>query len=95
MHTIGSKKMMCAVEIIFSPANCQTCKSCTFTMPGKASNNSLLRESIFMWFGIVCSRIKPDSFTAKKKKKRNKVQVTVSRFAIIGIFNENKNSLYG
>lgn len=62
--------MICAVEMIFSPANCHTCKSWTFTIPGKASNNSLLRESMFIWFGIVWSRIKPDSFTIKTDNEK-------------------------
>lgn len=48
IFTVGSKNMIWTVDIIFCPVNCHMCKSWTFTIPGKASNNSLLRESMFM-----------------------------------------------
>lgn len=64
--TVGSKNIIWTVEMIFCPVNCQTCKSWTFTIPGKASSNSLLRESMFMWLGIVWRSIRPDSFTTIK-----------------------------
>lgn len=66
---------MCTVDTYLLAVSCQMCKSWTLTMAWKLFSRSALKRSMSIVSGIVCSRMRHDSFTENERKmKWNKIR---------------------